>query len=75
MLTDELTNFCESIRCLRKQHKLSLTATAQRLGISVKTLKSIEQGIFPPRLSVRVIMRAQQCFDIPAKDLFSPRKK
>ena len=51
MTTDkELAIFCRNIRVLRKNHGLSRTAIANRIHVSLKTLDSLEAGIFPNRI-------------------------
>lgn len=66
----------DAIRCLaynvsylRKELNISKNKMAEILGIGVKTLTKIEQGILPPRLSVKVLFKIQQCFGIPVSVL------
>ena len=44
----EFKVFCENIKAIRKQKSLSKKEMAKRLGIGVKSLDSIENGIVPP---------------------------
>ena len=62
--------FFENIRYLRKKHRLTQKQMAEILGIGIKSLSLIERGILPPRLSGAVLLRAEEYFKIPLKDMF-----
>lgn len=72
MTKPHLQIFCENIRYLRKNNNLSRTAMAKRLGVSVRTLDSIEAGILPQNTSVHIFFRTNQAFGIPIERLFAP---
>lgn len=63
---------CQNIKFLRQKHKLSKNKMAQILGVSMKTLNCIENGILPPRLSCEILFRIQHHFDILPQHLFIP---
>lgn len=44
-------------------------------GIGVKSLKLIESGSLPPRVSVRVVYMIYENFGILPKDIFYPIKQ
>ena len=69
---EELKNFCDNIVFLRKQRKLTQKETAKGMGICLATLRSIERGTFPPRVSYKVLFYTSRFFDLSLDDLFNP---
>lgn len=67
---DQLLTLCQNIRYLRKINGLSKTKMARILGISVRTLTKLEQGIFPPQLGCEVLWRTGSHFRVPLHKLF-----
>lgn len=63
---------CQNIKFLRQKHKLSKNKMAQILGVSMKTLNCIENGILPPRMSCEPLFRIQRHFGILPQHLFIP---
>ena len=61
--------FCKNIRFLRKQKGLSMREMAKIMGVSVYTLKKIENDEVPPRLDVGVLFRIQNSYGIKCKEL------
>lgn len=72
MSNQELLFFCENIKLLRINNGLSEKEMAQLLGIGTKSLRSLENGVFPPRLTCDVLFRAKKHFGVLPKDLFLP---
>ncbi|MBQ8403580.1 MAG: helix-turn-helix transcriptional regulator [Clostridia bacterium] len=66
----ELDIFCKNIKTLRNIKKLSKRKMAKILGIGVKSLTSIENGVIPPRLSCEVAFEIKRHFGITLEDLF-----
>ena len=62
---------CENIRRLRKSEGLSKNKMAKILGISVKSLNSLEKSIIPKRLGLEVLIRIRNTFGILPKDILS----
>ncbi len=62
--------FCENVKYLRAVNELSKSEMAQILGISVKSLTSIEEGVVPPRLSCDVVFKIQDRFGIAPTNMF-----
>ena len=62
---------CQNIKSLRQQHNLSKKEMSQILGIGMKTLNQIENGILPPRMSCEPLFRIQSHFGIRPQQLFS----
>ena len=61
---------CQNIKFLRQKHNLSKTQMSQFLGVSIKTLNRLEDGILPPRISCELIFRIQRQFGIQPRQLF-----
>ena len=57
-----LKNFSRNIILLRSHYGYSQKHMAQLLGIGVESLRKIEKGIIPPRLTVDVIF--PNCLEI-----------
>ncbi len=67
--------FCENIKILREKNNFSQTQMAQKLGVSLKTLRFLENGTLPPRVSVKIIYNIHNNFGIEIQDIFSPLDK
>lgn len=61
----ELQIFSQNIVWLRKRYCLSKKAMARLLQISVRSLTRIEQGNFPPRVTVEIFFHVEDHFGIP----------
>ena len=70
----QLIYFCQNIKHLRETGGYSYAETAKALHTSVKTLKSIESGIVPSRVSMRIIWYAADFFGVPAPSLLLPQE-
>lgn len=57
---------------LRKKYSLSQKVMAEKLGISVSTLRKIEKGIFPERIGVEIVFRINDEFGVSIRNQFSP---
>ena len=58
--------FGQNIRHLRESGGYSYTETAKALHTTVKTLKLIESGTIPPRVSLEMLWHAASFFSVPA---------
>lgn len=67
---ESLENFCRNVRRLRLLHQLSQNQMAQVMRIGVKSLRKIESGVIPPRLSCEVLCYLQNAFGVPRETLF-----
>lgn len=75
MQTDtEIYAFCQNISTLRAEKGLSQKEMAEKLGISVQSLRNLEQGKLPPRWGCAVFFRIYQVYGIKPKDLFEIKK-
>ena len=70
-MEQELKLFCNNLSTLRKREKLSLTHMASKLNISVKSLKLLEAGTLPPRLSTAILFAIQKNFGVAPRDMFT----
>ncbi len=62
--------FCANVKELRKKNNLSKREMAKRLGIGVKSLTLIENGIIPPRLNCEILFYIRKSFGVKPSDLF-----
>ena len=53
-----------NILYLRKSNHISKREMAEILGIGIKTLTKLEQGVLPARLSVEVLFRIKDHFGV-----------
>lgn len=72
---EEMAIFCANLKHLREKEGLTHKEMAACLGIGVETLKRLERGEIPPRVSVEVIFRASTVFGLHPKELFRPPMK
>lgn len=72
MYTDaELVLLCRKIRFLRMQNKLSQQEMAKRLGVSVASLRKIEQNHFPDGVRCSVFRNLNREFNMKFADMFT----
>ncbi len=57
------------IRVYRAEHRMSQTDLAQAIGVSRKTISTIEVGRFVP--SVVIALKIARYFDVPVESIFS----
>lgn len=69
MSASELKHFCTIVKTLRETNRLSKTAMAKILGISVSSLNKLEAGVMP-RISSEVVFRMMEYFHISVKEVF-----
>ncbi len=67
---EQLQTFCETVRRLRQAHGLSQRNMAKQLGIGVGSLRKLERGEIPPRLSVEVLYHIYDTFGVHPADQF-----
>lgn len=64
-MSDELNN---RIRVFRAEHHMSQAELAERIGVSRKTISTIEVGRFVP--STVIALKIARYFDVPVEDIF-----
>ena len=62
-----------NILYLRKSSNITKKEMARILGIGIKTLNNVEQGILPPRLSVEILFRIYKLFGVSIHLLLSEK--
>lgn len=65
-MSDELVN---RIRVFRAEHNMSQEELAERIGVSRKTISTIEVGRFVP--STVIALKIARYFDVPVEEVFS----
>ncbi len=60
------------IRVFRAEHRLSQSDLAQAIGVSRKTISTIEVGRFTP--STTIALKIARHFGVPVEDIFSLTK-
>lgn len=68
-ISPELYILCENIKYLRSITKLSKREMAEKLGIGIKTLSLIEEGIFPQHLRSQMLINIYNNFGILSQDM------
>lgn len=63
---DELTN---TLALLRAMRQLSQTELAEAIGVSRKTISTVETGRFTP--SVIIALKLAKFFDVPVEQIFT----
>lgn len=73
MKYDEFNSvFCGNIKYIRTKYELSQKEMAHRCGISLYTLRKLEQGIIPPKLGVEILYNIFYNFGILPGEMFKP---
>lgn len=68
-----LSTLMYNLRWLRRKNQLSQKAMAQLLGISVSSLRKLETGSLPPRLTISFLFQIQRHFHISPGDMLEKR--
>ena len=66
MMSSKLDN---RIRVFRAEHRMSQGDLAEKIGVSRKTISTIEVGRFVP--STIIALKIAQYFDVPVEEIFS----
>lgn len=67
--SEQYKNICTNIRYLRKSYSLSRSVMAHRIGVSVKTLDTIESGIIPARCGAHIFYNPYYSFGVLPSEL------
>ena len=68
---DEILVFGENVKKLRKKENLSKKEMADIMGVGVRSVTMLENGVLPLRLDVKALQRLSLRFGIKIEDLFS----
>ena len=69
---NDLQLFCENVVYIRKKYRITLTSMARRLHTTVATLKRIENGEMPKKVTVEMLINVCQSFGYRPSELFLP---
>ena len=67
----EFKILCENVKKLRMKERLSQKEMASLLGIGIYSLKKLENGILPPRLTWRFLLSIHESFGIFPSDMMT----
>ncbi len=70
---EAITYLAYNVSYLRRKHNITKNDMAKILGIGIKSLNRIEQGILPPRLSVEILFNIREYFGIPLNILIGEK--
>lgn len=63
-------SFARNFLFLRRENKLTQKQMAEKLKTSIYTVRKIEHGTVPKKLSVKLLINIYQTFGVCAKELF-----
>jgi DNA-binding XRE family transcriptional regulator len=66
----QIQAFCQNVKCLRQENRLTKKEMAQIMGISIPRLTRIEAGNCPRTLSISAAIQLAQFFKLSVEDLF-----
>ena len=69
---EELIIFCKNIKTIRQQLGITQREMAKICNIGIVSLRKIENGIFPQRLTVEPLIKICRVFEILPYKLFQP---
>lgn len=64
-MPNELRN---RLKVLRAEHNLTQAELAERIGVTRKTINTVERGVFVP--STVLSLKLARLFDVPVEDIF-----
>ena len=73
IMDKDCANFCNNVLWLRKHHGLSKKQMERLMGIGIGSLTKLERGIFPPRVSINVVILIYRHFCIRPSAQFTDR--
>ena len=62
--------FCNNVKVLRLIFKLTKREMAEKLGISLGALTTIENGKLPRKLDVSIVIRLHESFGLTPSEIF-----
>ena len=75
MNNNEIQILLKEISDLRKNHNLSKKEMSKKLGISIYMINEIERGVLPPQLTVDVLFRIHEHFNINPVQMLNGQSK
>ncbi len=69
-ITVEFNNFCENLKKLRIENNLTKKAMAEKLGVTIRTIRMIENHEIPKTITVEFVYKVIRTFKVDGSDLF-----
>ena len=69
-ITVEFNNFCENLKKLRIENNLTKKAMAEKLEVTPRTIRMLENHEIPTTLTVEFVYKVIRTFNVDGSDLF-----
>ena len=69
-ITSEFNNFCENVKKLRIENNLTKKAMAEKLNVTTRTIRMLENHQIPVTLTVEFVFKIIRTFNVDGADLF-----
>ena len=69
-ITVEFNNFCENLKKLRIENNLTKKAMAEKLNVTTRTIRMLENHQIPATLTVEFVFKVIRTFNVDGADLF-----
>lgn len=69
-ITIEFNNFCENMKKLRIENNLTKKAMAEKLNVTTRTIRMLENHQIPVTLTVEFVFKIIRTFNVDGADLF-----
>ncbi len=69
-ITIEFNNFCENMKKLRIENNLTKKAMAEKLNVTTRTIRMVENHEIPTTLTVEFVYKVIRTFKVDGADLF-----
>lgn len=66
----EFNNFCDNLKKLRVENNLTKKAMAEKLEVTTRTIRMIENHEIPATLTVEFVYKVIRTFNVDGSDLF-----
>ncbi len=70
-ISKEISAFCYNVQYIRKKYFLSVKSLAMLLDICEEDLLQIESGLIPQHITVQILYRLHNIFDMSIDDFFT----
>ncbi len=66
----EFNNFCDNLKKLRVENNLTKKAMAEKLEVTPRTIRMLENHEIPTTLTVEFVYKVIRTFNVDGSDLF-----
>jgi len=66
----EFNNFCDNLKKLRIENNLTKKAMAEKLNVTPRTIRMLENHEIPATLTVEFVYKVIRTFNVDGSDLF-----